>query len=73
MKMGLKLKVKSAVLGLTNTQKALLIFAASVLPPVITYLQQVGAGAPVTVQSGALLGSAILGGVLAFIVKQIDS
>jgi hypothetical protein len=70
--MGLKSKLKATITGLTPLQQGLLVFAASILPPAILWLQQIGAGAPITVQSGALLGSAILGGVLAFIVKMLS-
>ena len=70
--MGLKTKLKMAVAELSNTQKALLVFAVSVLPPVIVWLQQVGTGIPITQQTLALLGSAVLGGVLAFVVKMLS-
>lgn len=71
--MGLKLKLKKAVVGLSNTKKAVLVFLSSVLPPTIVWLQQVSAGMEITTASLALLGSAFLGGVLAFVVKMLDN
>ena len=62
---------KAAIIQLTNTQKAALLFAISVLPPVITWLTSVGSGQAVTVQSGAVLGAAVLGGVLVFCFKML--
>ena len=70
--MGLKAKLKSAIIELTPIQKAALVFTASVLPPVVTFLEQVGTGAvEPNVQGLALLGSVVLGGVLAGVVKLL--
>jgi len=71
--MGLKAKLKAAVTGLTNTQQTILLFVAAELPPVIAYLEAVGAGTPVNGASLAILGAALLGGVLAVIVKMLGN
>jgi len=70
--MGLKSKLKATVTGLTSLQQGLLVFAASILPPAILWLQQVGAGAEVNTSMLALLGAALLGGTLAFVVKMLS-
>lgn len=68
------MKLKGAISTLTNTQKALLLFATCVIPTAITWLEQVATGnGNITIQSWALLGAGILGGVLVFAFKMLDS
>ena len=57
--------LKTAVQGLSNRAKALLIFAVAVIPPVIVLLQEQST-------NPFLYGAAILGGVLAFAVKMLS-
>lgn len=64
--MGLNLKLKSTVTGLSDLKQGLLIFAVSVLPPVIVLMQQQSSNV-------FLYGSAILGGVLAFSIKMLSN
>jgi hypothetical protein len=63
--LGLMTKMKAAVSGISNVGKALLLFAVAVIPPVITWLTTDGA-------TYKMLIAAILGGVLAFVVKMLD-
>jgi hypothetical protein len=64
--MGLKNKLKVVIVGLTNTQQAILLFAASVLPPVLVLLQEQST-------NPFLYGAAIVGGALVFVIKMLGS
>jgi hypothetical protein len=58
-------KLKEAVQGLTNIQKAVLTFIVAVAPPVIILLQEQNS-------NPFLYGAAILGGIFAFAVKMLS-
>jgi len=58
--------IKAAFQGLGAKTKAAFIFLAAIIPPVIVWLTEVPQ------PSYKLLGAALLGGVLAFIVKMLD-
>jgi len=64
--MGLKAKLKAAVSGLSATQQAILVFLASALPPVIVLVQQQNT-------NPFLYGAALLGAVLAVVVKMLGA
>ena len=59
-------KLKTAVSTLSSIEQALLIFAVSILPPLITLISQQSTNI-------FLYAAAFLGGLLAFAIKMLGS
>lgn len=64
--MKLMMKLKTAIQGLTNTEKIILTFVVAVLPPVVVLLQEQS-------NNPYLYGAAILGGILAAALNLLAS